>query len=242
MVLFHTLRPWQTLTFLLPTIAVYWHLIILFNHHILPLNHTAVVCYQELQLRVDVAGAAGKTGADNTEPDMVCRDNRHTLLRFKRCQSPSKSPNLCPPLRHPLSLSPSPLFCNNASRPHRPPPSLSAPPPSHHLPYPPPLSLGDGLGSRPVGVESPICGLILLRRRAVNTHFCGCQFGEGGQQCGTRREEPAALPAVWEMLVGSFSAAGASLSQLPPPLPNSGSSIVLCPTYWYSGYVFGFAF
>lgn len=43
------------------------------------------------------------------------------------------------------------------------------------------------LSSRPVGVERPICGLILLRRRAVNTHFCGCQFSEGRQPCGTQR-------------------------------------------------------
>lgn len=50
-----------------------------------------------------------------------------------------------------------------------------------------PLSLRDGLSSRPVGVERPICGLILLRWRAVNTHFCGCQFGEGGLPCGTER-------------------------------------------------------
>lgn len=49
-----------------------------------------------------------------------------------------------------------------------------------------PLSLGDGLCSGRAGVERPICGLISLCWRAVNTHFCGCQFGEGGQPCGTQ--------------------------------------------------------
>lgn len=44
-----------------------------------------------------------------------------------------------------------------------------------------------GASSRPVGVERPICEFILLCRRAVNTHFCGCQLGEGGQPCGTQR-------------------------------------------------------
>lgn len=151
---------------------------------------------------------------------MVGTDNRHTLHRFKHWQLLSKSPNLCPP--HPPSH-------NSTTTPDHLPFPLN--PPSHHLPYPAPLSLGDRLCSRPVGVESPICGLILLRRRAVNTHFCGCQFGEGRQWCGTQHKEPVALPAVWEMLVDSSSAAGAGLSHFSLALPTSDSFIVPHPMY-----------
>lgn len=81
------------------------------------------------------------------------------------CQLLSKSHYLCPsPPTLCLSITPFPLIS-----------------------FIHPSATSRWLSSRPVGVERPICGLILLRRRAVNTHFCGCQFGEGGQPCGTQR-------------------------------------------------------
>ncbi len=78
------------------------------------------------------------------------------------------------------------------------------------------------LSSRPVGVERPICGLILLRRRAVNTHFCGCQFGEGEQPCGTQRSI-SGIPSSGNR--AGFKAVRATLSLF--SLPSQGTMVLL---------------
>lgn len=72
------------------------------------------------------------------------------------------------------------------------PPSTQPPAPNPQSLRPPspsstPLPLCHGSSLDLLEWIGPICGLILLRRRAVNTHFCGCQFGEGRQPCGTQR-------------------------------------------------------
>lgn len=85
-----------------------------------------------------------------------------------------------------------------------------------------PSSTSRRLSSRPVAVERPICGLIWLRRRAVNTHFCGCQFGEGGQPCGTQQQQHTAAAASRPL----FSAL-------------SGNNVIApkAATYWFRAYV-----
>lgn len=77
------------------------------------------------------------------------------------------------------------------------------------------------LSSRPVGVERPICGLILFQRRAVNTHFCGCQFGEGRQPCGTQRHI-SSIPSSGNR--AGFQAVRATLFLYSPPQPPGNNS------------------
>lgn len=70
------------------------------------------------------------------------------------------------------------------------------------------------LFSQPVGAERPICGLILLHRRAVNTHFCGCQFGEGRQPCGTQHSI-SSIPSSGNR--AGFRTAKVTVFLYPPP-------------------------
>lgn len=97
---------------------------------------------------------------------------------------------------------------------------LSLPPPP--ISFIQPSATSRWLSSRPVGVERPICGLILLRRRAVNTHFCGCQFGEDEQPCGTQRSI-SSIPSSGNR--AGFKAARASLFLF--SLPSQGTMLLL---------------
>lgn len=123
---------------------------------------------------------------------MSVRSNRSVLNWFKCCQLLSKSLHLYPvPFFHPAPL----------------------------ISFIQPSATSRWFSSRPVGVERPICGLILLRRRAVNTHFCGCQFGDGGQPCGTQHSIPSSGKRA------GFKAARATLFLF--SLPSQGTVVLL---------------
>lgn len=89
------------------------------------------------------------------------------------------------------------------------------------------------LFSQPVGVERPSCGLILLCRRAVNTHFCGCQFGEGGQPCGTQHSI-SSIPSSRNKAGFRLQKTFFSLS-----FPLSGNNVIASKpdTYWLCGFL-----
>lgn len=132
-----------------------------------------------------------------------------TMLKWLKCrQSLCKSPHLCPPARR-LSFTLAPLIS-----------------------FIQPSVTSRWLCSRPVGVERPICRLILLRRRAVNTHFCGCQFGEGGQPCGTQRSI-SSIPsrgniAGYKLQVPLFSLSSQRTTVLLPHLPHIDLEVMFC--------------